>query len=104
MGFDEENIGGELAVARLHQLVDDLGGFSMMFIVHIQQGEIDRAIDKDASFSKWRKGKGHRLSGAISARKVLVLFPRYPAWDAAFANANKPKQRIITGHGLGCGL
>jgi len=85
----------------VRQLVEDLGGVEMMLIIRIQQGQIDRTIDKDSSFSKRQRGKGHRLTGAIGASKVLVLFPRYPAWDAAFPNTNEPKQRIITGHGLG---
>ena len=42
--------------------------------------------------------------GAIGASKVLMLFPRYAAWYAAFANANEPKKRIITGHCFARGL
>jgi hypothetical protein len=36
MGFDEENIGSELAVPLVRQLVDDLGGFAMMLIILIK--------------------------------------------------------------------
>ena len=75
----------------MRQLVDDLGGVAMMLIIRIQQGQIDRTIDKDSSFSKRKRGEKHGLTGAIGASKVLVLFPRYTAWDAAFPNANEPK-------------
>jgi len=75
-----------------------------MLIIRIQQGKIDRTIDKYSAFSQGEKGKGHTLLGAIGASNVLVFSPRYTPWDAAFPNANEPKQRIITGHGLGFSL
>jgi hypothetical protein len=79
MGFDEENIGGELAVTLVRQLVEDLGGFSMMLTTLIPQSKIDRTIDKDSSVSKRQRGKGHGIMGAIGASNVLVVFPGYTA-------------------------
>ena len=52
-----------------------------------------------------RRGESSCLFAmSILLSQVLVFFPRYLAWDAAFPNANEPKQRIITGHGWRLGL
>jgi hypothetical protein len=74
MGFNQQHIGGELAVACGCKFLEDRDGFPVMLIIGVKERQIGRAIDKDAPFAKRKWGKGYRLTGAIGASKVLVLF------------------------------